>query len=389
MKTLRFLIILISATAAACNSEPEDAHDHGREHGGDHDHGTAAAEVKGLSLSDTAVYKLRLTVPAYRPSGDTLLLRGTVEAPPQSRVSMALPYGGQVTALNYYEGAYVEKGALLAEVRHNDYITLQEDFLRLSAERTQAESAWNRQVELRGKGSTSEKEYEAARNAFKSTDARLQGVTARMKIAGISPEVLLRDGISDKVSVYAPISGYITGVNTNIGKYVSENEAIYEMVDNSHLHVELAVFPDQVKHLEVGQSVYFTTAGRGSRSRGKVFLISQDVKEESRSVNVHVHPDEGGGGLLPGMFVQAAVYLSEDSIYGLPPAAVTERDGEMIGLAAEGEAFTLVSFAENERTARGGVILPESEKRRFVTMNLQRAVSAYFGDSGHEAGHSH
>ncbi|MCA1752666.1 MAG: efflux RND transporter periplasmic adaptor subunit [Flavobacteriales bacterium] len=374
MKTIQFLSILILATATACTSETAEQ-DHSQDNEHDHDHGPG--EVQGLSLADTSVYKLQLTAPSYRLAGDTLLLRGMVEAPPQSRISLALPYGGQVTSLKYYEGAFVKKGALLAEVRHNDYINLQEDFLRLSAEKEQSESAWNRQQDLKGKGSTSERAYEEARNAYKSVDARLQGVVARMKLAGISPDAVMRLGIQDEVRVYAPVSGYITAINANIGRYISANEAICEMVDNSHLHIELAVFPDQVSKLEVGQSVYFRTDGREDRMHGTVYLISQDVKAESRAVNVHVHPDEGITGLLPGMFVTATVYLSKDSIYGLPPAAVTERDGKMIGLAAEGERFELVSFSENDVAGSGVVVLPENEKRRFVTGNLQRAVSAY------------
>ncbi len=385
MKTFRILFILILATATACNTHTDsaDAHDH------DHDHSHDTSEIPGLSASDTAIFGLQLSAPTYHASGDTLMVRGFVDAPPQSRIDVALPYGGLITSLKFYEGAYVKKGALLAEVQHNDYISLQEDFLRLSAEKIQTESAWRRQEDLKDKGSTSEKIYEEARNAYKSVDARMQGVVARMKLAGISPERVERDGIQEKVFVYAPVSGYITSVNANIGTYVAANAPIYKMVDISHLHVELAVFPDQVAQLKVGQSVYFTTSGKGERRHGEVFLISQDVKADSRTVNVHVHPDEDTPGLLPGMFVQATVHITTDSLYGLPHFAVTERDGEMVGLALEGNHFELVSFPGNKVIDRGVVVFPENEKRMFVTGNLQRAVSAYFGDSGGEAGHSH
>ena len=384
MKTVHFLTILILATAYGCNSKGDaDTHDQNDDHAHD------STEIQGLSLADTAIYGLRLTAPAYHPTGDTLLLRGMVDAPPQSRIDVALPYGGLITSLNYYEGAYVKKGALIAEVQHNDYISLQEDFLRLSAEKAQMESALKRQEELKDKGSTSEKVYEEARNAYKSVDARMQGVVARMKLAGISPERVERDGIQEKVMVYAPISGYITAVNANIGTYVAANAPIYKMVDINHLHIELAVFPDHVSQLAVGQSVYFTTSGAGGRRHGNVFLISQDVKADSRTVNVHVHPDEDTPGLLPGMFVQATVHLSADSIYGLPRSAVAAWEGAAVGLALAGERFELVSFPENGEVGMGILLLPENEKRLFVTGNLQRAVSAYFGDSGSEAGHSH
>ena len=47
--------------------------------------------------------------------------------------------------------------------------------------------------------------------------------------------------IRSAINIYAPISGYVTEVNANIGKYTN-TDMLFEIVDTKHLHAELTVF---------------------------------------------------------------------------------------------------------------------------------------------------
>ncbi len=63
--------------------------------------------------------------------------------------------------------------------------------------------------------------------------------------------------IQPTVNLYAPISGYVTEVNVNLGKYVSPTDVMFEIVDTEHLHAELTVFERDVPRLKIGQKVRF------------------------------------------------------------------------------------------------------------------------------------
>lgn len=377
MKT-RILTIITGTILLGCSGSGEEA-------------GTAAhdhAHEASLSLEDSQVLDLETTLPAYHISGDTLQLRGMVDAPPQSMIDVALPYGGMITKLNFYSGSYVKKGELLAEVKHQDYIDLQEGYLSALASLEELDAAWQRQETLKEKESTSEKAYQEARASYRAASAKLKGVEARLRLAGIAPEVVRTEGIQETIRVYAPVSGFITEIMANIGMYVPEDASIYRLIDTDHLHVELNAYPDDVASLSPGQRVQFRLRKSGQVHQGEIYLISQYVAE-NRTVTVHVHPDGEIPGMLPGMFVQATVQLGTDSIWGIPASGGQMVDGVLKGLAMEDSAYVLVEFRENAAASNGFIKLNPGEKRAFVTTHLDRAMAAYLGESDAEAGHSH
>ena len=58
---------------------------------------------------------------------------GTVEVPPQNRVSIAAVLGGYVQAVHVLAGQYVAAGAVVATLRAPEYLTLQQQYLQSKA----------------------------------------------------------------------------------------------------------------------------------------------------------------------------------------------------------------------------------------------------------------
>lgn len=377
MKT-RILAIITGTILLGCSGTGEEAETALQDH----------VHEASLGLEESRVLNIGTTLPTYHTAGDTLQLRGMVDAPPQSMIDVALPYGGMITKLNFYSGSHVKKGELLAEVKHQDYIDLQEGYLRALASLEELDAAWQRQETLKVKESTSEKAYEEARAAYRTATAALKGVEARLRLAGIAPEIVRSEGIQETIKVYAPVSGFITEITANIGMYVPEDATIYRLIDTDHLHVELNAYPDDVAALRPGQRVLFRLRKSGQVHQGAIYLISQYVAE-NRTVTVHVHPDKEIPGILPGMFVQATVQLGTDSIWGIPASGGQMIDGKLHGLALEDSSFVLVEFPGEAQTGSGFIKLHPGEKRPFVTTHLDRAMAAFLGESDAEAGHSH
>ncbi len=371
----RIIFTAITAFAIGCTN-PEVISDEP-----EHDHSHA------LSMEEAASLQLSFSTPTWQLIGDSIEARGTVHAPPQSRIDISLPYGGLVSDINYYEGSYVQKGSILARVKHKDLITLQEDYLKTIARKEAAKASFERQQKLGIEAATSEKAMQEAKAELKSLEAQSQSLMARLKLAGLDPTNIESNGIQDDVAIRAPVNGYITEVIANTGMYAASNAPIFRMVDNTHLHIELSVFPDKVHLVMPKQKVYFYLNNTQKRLQGTVQLVSHNVDDRKQSVNVHVHPAEDFQGMMPGMYVSASIYIQADSAYVLPRSAAAKVDGKWYGLVRDNDMLSEFEFTEQQVGAKH-ITLSPNESRSFVTTNLERSLASLLGNDN-EAGHVH
>jgi membrane fusion protein, heavy metal efflux system len=385
MKYTNTYCIAMALMATACiTTPPEDNHsDSPNEASHAHEH-------LHLDSEQLQAFEVEYCSVQMHVINDSIQVRGTAEAPPQSLYDIGLPFGGEVQRMHYYEGAHVEKGSVLATVKHLSYIVLQEEFVQLLAKKQETDAAMKRQEALLADKNTSEKIYQEVRSAYRLNMAQLDGVTARLRLAGIDPEEVIQKGIVEEIALRAPVSGYITEAMAHIGMYVAPNSPVYRMVDPSHMHIELDVYQDQISRVSKGQKVKFSFGNARETHEGKIFLISQHTEKERKSINVHVHPSaKHVDGLRPGMFVQAVIITGSDSLRSLPPGAAVELNGKWMGIAGEGEHWQVVEFDPQDILADGWVRMHEDDQRQFVCEKLLRALSSVVESEGGGHGHSH
>lgn len=100
--------------------------------------------------------------------------------------------------------------------------------------------------------STSDKIYQLAKSDFESQKYLVKSLQEKLKLIGIDPTQLNETSISRSINFNAPIGGYVTKVNVNIGKYVTPTDVLFEIVDPSDLHVRLIVYENDVSNLKIG-----------------------------------------------------------------------------------------------------------------------------------------
>lgn len=366
-------VFLVMACASSEDQHEDEAHTHN--------------EVSSIALSDLSEFELTFAKPSMKEFSDTLKVRGMMHAPPMSKMDISLPYGGIVQEMRFYEGATVNKGDLLAVVKHPDYINLQENYIESISERERALKNLQRQEALEAEESTPLKTLEEAQSQFKVADAKYNSLKAKLRLIGLSPNQVETAGIADVVNVYAPSDGTISEALANNGMYLEPNKPIYRIIDNSHLHLELAVFPDDIEKIKIDQAVYFTFSNSTELHEGRVYLISQNVSEADRYIKVHVHPEEELEALMPGMFVAARLITRTDSAYVLPHGSFKQSGNRVTALAREGDKIKAIEFNADQIT-EAGLEVPENERREFVSDGFSKAYATLKG-SGASAGHSH
>ncbi len=277
-------------------------------------------QIQTIALTTTQVSRMALSGVVH--------VNGHLDVPPQNLVSISAPYGGFLKYTTMLQGKKVKAGEIVATMENTEYIQIQQDYLDLSSQAVLAKADLERQETLAKENVNAQKTLQQAKATYESISARTAGLKAKLKLINIDPAKLQAGkDLGSTINLYAPINGYVTEINVNIGKYVSPTDVILKIVDSEHLHAELIVFEKDVLKLKIGQKVRFILANETSPRLATIYLVGREITAD-RTVRVHCHLDEEDPNLLPGMFLSADVETGTEQASVLPSKAVVEYEGQ-------------------------------------------------------------
>jgi len=263
-----------------------------------------------------------------RVMGTELNVNGVIDVPPQSNVSINMPYGGFVKYIDMLPGTKVKKGQLLVVIQNPEFIQFQQDYMEGLAIREFLKSDFERQEELYNEKVTSAKTYQQAKSAYMVNKVKIQTMQERLKLIGFNINNIESGLVSASVNIYSPVTGSVREVYSNLGDYVSPQDAIMDITDSEDLHVELTVFENDIHNVREGQQILFTQANYPNQLReAEVFLVGSGVRED-RSVTVHGHLSQKYDNLLPGMYVSASIITDSQEVLAVPDEAVVRYNGK-------------------------------------------------------------
>jgi membrane fusion protein, heavy metal efflux system len=317
MKIISYTII-ITALVVACNNKGGDV-------AGVQDVGSNNIVI----LSDTQYKALgvRLAPPTIKSIPLTTQVNGTLDVPPQNLVTISPPMGGFVKSTKLLQGMKVKEGEVIATLEHQDYIQLQQDYLDNISKLEYLEAEYDRQQQLAQENVNSQKALQQARSNFESARATADGLRAKLGMLNIDPGDIARHGIRSRIELYAPVSGFVTEVNVNLGEYVANTDVMFRIVNMEHLHAELQVYEKDIRLVRAGQKVSFTLAHETSPRTATVYLVGKEISKE-RTVRVHCHLDQEDESLLPGMYVTARIETNAEEGNVIPLNSIVSFEGE-------------------------------------------------------------
>lgn len=261
-----------------------------------------------------------------RELSGSIKVNGLLDVPPQQTVSISMPYGGILRNTALLEGYWVKKGQVIAQMEHPDYIQLQQDYLDTKSQLGYLSREFDRQKELSAENVTSKKTFQKTEADHRSLEIRLEALKQKLLLMNISVAQLEKGTILRAIPVITPISGYVTKVNANIGKFVSPNEAMFEIVDTEHLHAELTVFEKDIPRLKIGRKVRFILSNETKERTATIHLIGREI-DNDRTIRVHCHLDREDKEMLPGTYLKAWVETGAAEVPSLPDEAIV-MDGD-------------------------------------------------------------
>ncbi len=303
-----------------------------------------------------------------------LLVNGMVDVPPQNIVSISFPMGGYLRSTKLLPGMHVYRGEVIGVIEDQALIQLQQDYLVTLSRLDYLKKEYERQKMLNEHKVNADKVYQQATTDVKSQEAMLRGYEEKLRLIGIDAASLNTDKISRSVVLRSPINGYVSKVNVNIGKYVNPTDVLFELINPDDMHGALTVFERDINKIRIGQKVEMEFVDApGKTYEGEIIIFTRNVSDD-RSGTVHCHFETKPKSLMPGMFLNARVFLDKKKALTVPSSAIVRMSGrQWLFEQIEGNRFRLLEVRVDTVNNGQLAVYSETTDLRGKTVVLQNA----------------
>ena len=255
-------------------------------------------------------------------------LSGTVEVMPQQAITVSSPMAGFVRQIKWMPGMDVVKGQLLVRMEDQEFIRIQQEYLDVKNTLKYAKIDYERQLQLSKNQAASDKILQAAEEKVMSNQILLKSLSEKLKLININPATLSPESISSYVSVLSPVSGTITNVDVNTGKYVNAGDNMIQIVDKSGLRLVLKAFEKDLPGLSKGlKLVAYSNANPSEKMRGKIEYMVKNVSQDGFAKIICTF-ENSSKNIVPGMYMNAEVESENAQKWILPDEAIVRFEGK-------------------------------------------------------------
>ena len=308
---LLFPLLFFIAVIPACNSERKEEAAQQQKAGP-----RPPAKVDGY-IAQTQVLNESITIP------------GTIVADESTEIHPEV--SGRIVSLNIREGAYVNKGAVIAKLYDGD---LQAQRRKLQVQLKQAQLTEDRYNQLQKIGGISKQDYDVT---------ALQVSNIRADLSIIQTEIA-------RTVVRAPFSGKLGLKEVSTGAYVTPASILTTIQKTSGLRIDFNVPEKYTSLIKKGQYVNFNVAGSERAYTAVVMATESGISEATRSLTIRALVKGDATGLVPGGFAQVKLAFAPNEAAIMIPtqAIIPQARGKKVYVYKNGSA----QFVDVETGAR-------------------------------------
>lgn len=372
-------LALAFAAVPACKgkSPPEKAEEpRATEDGGEAEHDALPKVVK-LDPEPRARAGIRAEPAKKETLAKTVTLSGEIVADPDRTAKISSPVAGRLERVAMREGAVVEKGDVLAELRVPDLGRARGALLSATAKAKAARANEARLKGLLDSKMTSEQSYLDAKAEADAREAESRSLA--LELAGLGAGggeggVLL--------SLRAPVAGSVVARDAVVGQPVGPDQVLGQITDLAQVWFLGRVFEQDLSSLTVGAKAdVVLNAFPRTTVPGVVEAIGQKVDPGARTVIARIRLGNPSGNLRLGLFGKALVAMPElaaaEPVLVVARSAVVDVAGKSVvfvedspgsytrhdvtlGLSAPGKVQVLGGLREGEAVVVAGVFTLKS-----------------------------
>lgn len=230
----------------------------------------------------------------------SIRLNGKVQADERLLFTQSSHIPGRIEKLTVnFTGEFVSKGQVIAHLYSPELVTAQEELFEARKIKESQPALFN-----------------AAKEKLKNwklTDNQVEQIVASKKTI-------------EEFPIMANVSGYITKKMVNLGDYIKEGQAIYEIADLSMVWILFDVYESDMNWIKKGASVSYTVQSiPGKTFEGTIRFIDPVIDPKTRVAKARIETSNSDLALKPEMFVRGtleAKLKTSDAAITVPKTAV-------------------------------------------------------------------
>ncbi len=282
----------------------------------------SVAETAGLVLEEVQRGKLRKTLEAP----------ATIEYDSRAFASLAPRAAGTVVEVRRDLGDRVEAGDVLLVLDSADLGAAKAELLRAAAHVSLWTKNSEREQTLLQKGLSTDKDMLEAETKLVESQIALATAEQRLSNFGLNAQQVettkTESDTSSLLSISAPFSGVVVGLDTVLGELASPGASVISIADTSKMWAMIDVDQTEIRFIEPGQPVLLSVEGwPGETLGGQVTWLSSDVDKRTRTVKVRAEFANQEGILRAHSFATAKIVTRDESDVVLLPKASVQWEG--------------------------------------------------------------
>jgi cobalt-zinc-cadmium efflux system membrane fusion protein len=353
-------LVLILALTIACQSKKEETATE-----------TAVKEnVVELTKNQLDNSKIKIGSLTNTSLSSTIKVNGKITLAPNAMASVSMPLGGYIKNIKVMPGMVIGKGQVLAVIEDQSYVQIQQDYLTTKQQLAYASKDFARQKELNSSQAVSEKNYQLAESEFAKQRITLKSLEEKLKLIHINPASLTANTISKSVNIYAPISGMITKIDVNIGKYVNATDMLFQIMDNQSMYAKLNVFEKDAANLAIGQKIkVYTNTQPDVFYETKIEFVNKSYSDEN-AIEVYAKISNTTKKLIPGNYINASIQIDNNNAFVVSNDAIVDFEDKKFVFVQDANKN---SFSMQE--VQIGIVTDKvSEIRNYETLQNKSVV---------------
>jgi membrane fusion protein (multidrug efflux system) len=260
-----------------------------------------------VSFSNCGEKKKKITAQQQQPRAQSIkvdafivkarMISESIEVPGTllaNEITQIFPeVSGRVVQINFNEGKYIGKGAVLVKLFDGD---LQAQLRKLQVQLKIAEQTESRQAQLLKIQGISQQDYDLSLLS-------VNNITADIEI--------IREAIA-KTVIRAPYSGRLGLRNISPGAFITPQTNITTIIQTEQLKLDFTVPEKYTDRIKAGQYVNFTVQGKNKPYSARVIATEVSITETTRSLVVRSMVQNKNSELLPGNFANVQLKFDPD-----------------------------------------------------------------------------
>ncbi len=175
-----------------------------------------------------------------------------------------------------------------------------------------------------------QQELDVAEKLFKSGNtAELQLIAQRAALAAAEAQVSQAEAEADRLTLRAPFSGFVDGVDVELGEWVQTGTAIATLLALDPIVVRAEVSEIDVAHVRIGDTASVRLVS-GEKLEGKVRHLSREASQGTRTYPIEIALPNPDHKIPAGMTTEVRLYAAPVQAVVVPRSVITlSSEGEL------------------------------------------------------------